>query len=144
MDKSRVLYYTQSIIYGLLLYIGGMVCSDLPYYTLNNSEMFRYLLLVFLFLGAIITFFAVFRRNAGIIATIIRLLITYSSFFLFLILGGYTGLVRSVHTFLNISTSSGSDNISGMIFLTYIIVSLLTGVICLFCALVTRLVRRAR
>ena len=81
-----------------------------------------------------------YNKSKNYMQTISRFLMLVLFYILIYVIGGYSGLVRLIYSFLDV-TESFTDNISGMLVLSYsLIVFVLCGVLLLVSGLIKMII----
>ena len=106
---------------GVIVCIIGFLRALLPY-TEMNSQLYTFLLLSANLIGSIVAIFAIMFRNSSLTEMVIRFLSLFFSLGICYALGAYLKIWTSLFNLLAVHTISASDNLSGLLFITYLIV----------------------
>ena len=124
---------------GSILYLLVMLISSFPYFNISNG-WFKFYFILFVVLGCITVLFCSVNKSKNYMQTISRFLMLVLFYILIYVIGGYSGLVRLIYSFLDV-TESFTDNISGMLVLSYsLIVFVLCGVLLLVSGLIKMII----
>lgn len=104
---------------GIILYVVDIFCSSLAYMKISGL-WFDILLDGSIIFGGVIAIFTILYKNTSLIQMVGRFVMLLVSFFGIMLLNGYIGTVRFLYDSLNTNNSSSSDNISGMLTLTFL------------------------
>ena len=131
------------IVAGAATYLFCIFCAELAYISLSERS-FGILMGLFLLCGAAITFLNVFFKNPFVLQGIMRILLQFLTFLLLFVLGGSTGFVLRMEQFFGLTGSSGSDNASGLLILTYMAVVMVSAVAAMMALGLTRMINRRK
>lgn len=106
---------------GVVLHILMQICALLPYGSLGDSYQ-SIVFVILIALSTIVMVITILYKNKSIIVGFVRAIITFSTIVFLFILGGNSGVIISIHNLLGVSSNSSSDNISGLLIVTYIFV----------------------
>lgn len=112
------------ILGGILYTIGQFICTSLPYIKMSDNT-FNTLFILAIIWGIIVSCFTVCFKSQTIIEKIIRFVIMIIVPILIIMMRGY----RFIYDLLNLDGGSGSDNVSGMMTLSYIVVVIISCII---------------
>lgn len=103
---------------GIILYIVEVICSTLPYINVSNL-LFEFLVITCITLGCVISIFVLLYKRSMLIEMIFRFVAMIVSYVCVLMINGYIGTIRFMYKLININFNSASDNVSGMLTITF-------------------------
>lgn len=104
---------------GLGLYIIEFLCSLLPYMGVPNL-LFKIWLITSIVVGVAISVCVILYKRTSIFEMIFRFGIMGASYVIVVVVTGYTGITKFLYDVFGENMSSASDNVSGMLMLTFL------------------------
>ena len=121
MKNERMINCIGIILTGMILDIVGFAISVLAYKNISDTS-FSLLFSGLILAGCVISLISIIHNRPSVGLMFKRCFIMLCSFFFFFVANGYLGTKRCLYNILNINANSSSDNVSGMLIATYILV----------------------
>ena len=126
---------------GIIVCIIGSLRALLPYVEMN-STLYTFLLLCTSMTGSIVAVFAIMFRNPSPTQMFIRFLFLLFSLGIYYALGAYLRIWTSLLNLFAVHTTSASDNLSGLLLITYLFAVVMASMIAIIikgiCAMVKK------
>ena len=113
---------------GLFAYINYLAVIILPYCN-ASSIMFQFCFMSLCVLGALISIIAILYKNHSLLQFALRWVLILVFFVIYFLIGAHVGLVGILCNCFDLSINSSSDNISGMLAVSYIFVVFIASLI---------------
>ena len=141
MKNERIISCIGIIFGGMILDIICFAVSVLAYINFSDT-LFSFSLLGLIFTGCIISITIIIHNRPSVGLMFKRCLILFFSFFFFFVTNGYLGIIRCLYDILNVNVNSSSDNASGMLIATYILILIFVCMSTIICKAVHNKCRR--
>ena len=136
MTQKNTRCYTWGIVSGVILYVLSLVCAELPYLNISD-QTFCTLYAISIIIGAATIVALVFKNREIIWVTLLQLVFMFMSLSCLFVINGYLGTIRFMHELFGISANSTTDNVSGMLSLTFFAIM---AVICIISIGITSII----
>lgn len=136
-------YLFRCIVVGVILHLLMQICALLPYVGLGNSYQ-SIVFIILIALSAVVIVVTVLYKNKSTIVGLVRAITAFCTIAFLFILGGYSGVIISMHNLFGVSSNSSSDNVSGMLIVTYIFVLSLFCISALIYLAIVQLINHLR
>ena len=129
-----------AVIGGLCVYVVEFLYALIPYIDgiTRSVGFFSILFIAGNLLGALITAFVLLYEKPSMLQMLFRFIILYLTLFVLIVLNGYAGTITALYTWLSIGTTSGSNNVSGLLTLTFYAVVVTVSIIILSVTAISR------
>ena len=121
MSKKRMYNGIYGLSTGIIVCVIGIFRTFLPYLEIN-PKLYTFLLLISSMLGSIVAVATIIFRNFSFAETIIHFVSLFFSLVLCFVVGSFLKIWTALLELLIADPPSGSDNLSGLLFVTYFIV----------------------
>jgi len=124
---------------GLFLYIIETVCSFLVYTKLSFG-VFGTLLSALIICAVLIAIFTMIFRTPSFVQILLRFFVFITSYVCIMLINAHIGTILFIEDILSLSSSSSSDNVSGMLTVTVLSIVIIASIITIIVFGITKLI----
>ena len=126
---------------GMALYIIEFFFSLLPYMNISNL-LFEIWFITNIVIGGLISVGTLLYKRTSLLEMVTRFVVMVGTYFIIIIINGYLGITIFLYNILGTNMNSLSDNISGMLTLTFWIIIIVICIIVMVIEIIRSLLNK--